>query len=88
MLFSYYTLPIACEEYILNSNKELDVVELRYASREFYLLLVLLVLQVIKVTSIYRQRGLTNTGLLASLITKDKDEKIPPAWKDVAMHSN
>jgi len=52
------------------------------------LLLVLLVLQVNEVTSIHRQRGLTTTGLLASLIRKDKDANISHACKDLSMHSN
>ena len=51
-------------------------------------MLVLLVLQVVKVTSIYMQRGLTSTGLLASLIRKDEDANISFVRKDFAMHSN
>jgi hypothetical protein len=45
-------------------------------------------LQVTKVTSLYGQRGLTSTGLQASLIMKDQDAKISLVWKDFATHSN
>ena len=56
--------------------------------RALSLLLVLLVLQVIKVTNIYKKSGLTSTGLLPSLIRKDKDVYISPVMNDFAMHSN
>ena len=52
------------------------------------MLLVLLMLQVTEVTSLYGQRGLTSTGLQASLIRKDPDANISLAWKDSPMHSN
>ena len=53
-----------------------------------YMLLVLLVLQVTKVTSLYGQRAFTSTGLQASLIKQDQDAKISLVWTDDAMHSN
>ena len=56
--------------------------------RALYLLLVLRALQVVTVTNIYKQRGLTSAGLLASLIRKDKDVNISRVRTDFAMHSN
>ena len=88
MLSNYDALPKAYEEYLMNSDKDLDVVDLWSGVKSIVFAARTARAACYQGHQHLQAEGLTSTGLLASQIRIDKGANISLVWKEFAMHSN